>query len=1053
MRLFILVLLLTQSQFSSAQLWTWMGGGNGTSSVAPVSAVYGTLGIASSSNYPGATTNAATWMDASGNFWMFGGSGSFSASASSNDLWKYNVSTNEWTWMHGSATANNVGSFGVQGVASSTNMPSGRSGSCSWVDASGNFWLFGGFGYTSSGVGHLNDLWKYAPGTNQWTWISGSTSTAQNGLYGTMGVSNATVYPGGRSCYSKWSDASGNLWLFGGQGYAASGGFGYLKDLWKYNIASNQWTWMGGSNGLNQAAQYGTQSVASSTNSPGARNGSAVWKDASGFVWLYGGNGYASSSSSAGSLSDLWKYDITNNQWTWVRGSSGLSSTGLYGTMGVGNATTTPGGRAFSAVWPEINGDLYMFGGSGQNANTSYVHLNDIWKYSVSNNIWTWVNGNDQNAQTGVYGVQGLASTLNMAGSKQTMAAFKDASNNLWTFGGSGSVLSSSFVVVNELWKYELCSTPAVPVNTTVPARQNICAATTTTLTVLSDAPATWYTNLTGSVSLGTGSTLATPVLAAGTYSYFAEAKLCNASATRATLIVTVNPNPTLSVVSGSICSGDSYTLSPSGAFNYTYSGGSAVVSPVNTSTYLISGTSSFGCPATNSVTATVSVNQSPTVTITGTNGICFGSTVTLTANGALTYSWTGGTNTNSLMDTPLTSTTYSVSGENQYGCIRGASIAVSVYSLPVIAVNDGTICSGNVFTLNPSGAASYSFSGGNQVVSPLTNSSFTITGFSVNNCKSTNTVIATVVVNALPVFTLSGSSSVCKGLPVTLLVNGSAVTYTWSNGSNANLVVFTPTISTSYSVSVTGTNGCRDSASKFVTVNPLPMVMANGSATLICEGKELLLFGSGAATYSWTNGVINNISFTPQISNSYTVTGVDVNGCENSNAVQIDVAPLPTVTIMGNLNPICAGEKIILTASGASTYSWSTGDSTFTMVKFPTITSTYTVIGTSSDGCSAEFSATQLVNDCTGLGDLSGSESSISGYPNPTNGMFNLEIDPKQGAELVEVYNLYGERLVSQKYTPLDTKINLMNFASGIYEVVILKSGRVLKKLKVIKE
>ncbi len=118
-----------------------------------------------------------------------------------------------------------------------SNMPGARSSSISWSDASGNLWLFGGTGYAESSVSNedLNDLWKFNPANGQWTWVSGTKTTNQLGLYGTQGTSAMSNIPGARSRSISWSDTSGNLWLFGGYGYAESGIQGWLNDLWRYH--------------------------------------------------------------------------------------------------------------------------------------------------------------------------------------------------------------------------------------------------------------------------------------------------------------------------------------------------------------------------------------------------------------------------------------------------------------------------------------------------------------------------------------------------------------------------------------------------------------------------------------------------------------------------------------------------------------------------------------------------------------------------------------------------------------------------------------------------
>jgi hypothetical protein len=136
------------------------------------------------------------------------------------------------------------GVYGTLGTPASTNIPGGRYSASSWIDASGNLWLFGGSGFDSVGnQGSLNDLWKYTPtatgDTGEWTWIAGSSKVGysgggQSGVYGVLGTAAATNDPGGRFGATSWIDASGNLWFFGGQGFDSTGAQGYLNDLWEF---------------------------------------------------------------------------------------------------------------------------------------------------------------------------------------------------------------------------------------------------------------------------------------------------------------------------------------------------------------------------------------------------------------------------------------------------------------------------------------------------------------------------------------------------------------------------------------------------------------------------------------------------------------------------------------------------------------------------------------------------------------------------------------------------------------------------------------------------
>jgi N-acetylneuraminic acid mutarotase len=352
--------------------WTWVSGSNGVNQAG----VYGTRGTASSSNVPGARNFPTSWTDSNGNLWLFGGGGRDSAGTSGglNDLWKFDGS--DWTWVSGANTVNQAGVYGTQGTAAPSNVPGARVGAISWTDSSGNLWLFGGRGDDSSGTfGYLNDLWKF-DGTN-WAWVSGANTIGQPGVYGTLGTASSSNVPGARQLAASWIDKNGNLWLFGGDGSDTTATLGSLNDLWKFD--STNWTWVGGSNSVNQAGVYGTKGTAASSNLPGAREGLISWTDASGNLWLFGGVGF-DSTGTQDALNDLWKFD--GNSWTWVGGASSVNQTGVYGTMGTASPSNVPGSRSNAIAGIDSSGNLLLFGGSGFDSTGQRGLLNDLWRYT-----------------------------------------------------------------------------------------------------------------------------------------------------------------------------------------------------------------------------------------------------------------------------------------------------------------------------------------------------------------------------------------------------------------------------------------------------------------------------------------------------------------------------------------------------------------------------------------------------------------------------------------------------------------------------------------------
>ncbi len=203
----------------------------------------------------------------------------------------------------------------------------------------------------------------------------------------------------------------------------------------------------------------------------------------------------------------------------------------------------------------------------------------------------------------------------------------------------------------------------------------------------------------------------------------------CSSSATQS---IIVNAQPTISVNSGSICSGDSFTISPSGANTYTISGGLSVVSPTSDATFNITGTSAQGCVSSNTAVASVTVNALPTISV-NSGAICSGNSFTISPSGANTYTISGGLSVVS----PTADATFNVTGTSTQGCISSntAVSTVTVNATPTITVNNGAICTGNSFTISPSGATTYSFSGGSAVLTPTSTTNYTVTGMDANGC------------------------------------------------------------------------------------------------------------------------------------------------------------------------------------------------------------------------------------------------------------------------------------------------------------------------------
>ena len=456
---------------------------------------------------PGGRDFAATWTDKVGRKWLFGGLGfpypsplGKVAPGFLNDLWVNDPSVGGWVPANLPIFVNGqnipavfqvrVGPLEAEDVPSGS-APGSRWGSSSWTDkATGNLYLFGGQGIGSAGT-LLNDVWKCTPGASvdangagtsscPWTFVGGSTAGGTSGVYGTQGAPGGV--PGGRWAAATTTDASGNFWLFGGQGVDSAGNTGLLNDLWEYNPGANQWTWIGPStsNVGNQNGNYGTQGTGSGTTAPGGRQAAVLWADTTGNIWLFGGFGLDSAGTGnagpppAGAiLNDLWEFNISTKQWTWVSGNNLANQTGNYGAeatsnLSTGAATNVPGSRWGAVGWSDANSNLWFFGGWGYGTTTTNPtgFLDDIWEYQHSSGQWIWWKGISNANQNTVFATQSIPFALgafyvnNVVGGRRGAAMWPPAPLDpfgfVTVFGGEGYDASQGSPpgYLNDSWTY-----------------------------------------------------------------------------------------------------------------------------------------------------------------------------------------------------------------------------------------------------------------------------------------------------------------------------------------------------------------------------------------------------------------------------------------------------------------------------------------------------------------------------------------------------------------------------------------------------------------------
>jgi hypothetical protein len=469
------------------------------------------------------------------------------------------------------------------------------------------------------------------------------------------------------------------------------------------------------------------------------------------------------------------------------------------------------------------------------------------------------------------------------------------------------------------------------PVNITPQANLTLCSGTPLTLSVTASGTVKWYTTPTGTTSIATGSVYTTPILASGNYTYYTDnTEACGTSNGRTPISFVINSTPTVTALlsnNGAICiTGTGVTLTLSGAATYTVS------------------------------------------------------------NGVTTYTSTGGVS--SLY--PTSTTVYTINGTSAQGCLNPlpVSATVNVSSNPTITASNGTICSGSFFTINPSGATSYTYSGGGSaVVSPTTNTTYVVTG-SNGVCSSTKNV--TVTVNPLPNSSINiQNQPYCPNAVTNIgfVINSVTVAVNGSPAAQDQFFNYTYSAATTQTLNFVYTNtltGCTRTQTPIVyNVLSNTITISSSAANPICSGQSAILTASVAGTpanLAWSNA--------PVFGNTTTIT--------------------------------------------------------------PTITTTYTISGQDQAGYGCNYSATytQSVTTCTGIEEAT-HNNLVSIYPNPANDFMTVSLAAEStDATTIYIINALGETVLTEKATSSNTTLNTSNLTSGIYFIKVeSKNSSAIKK------
>jgi gliding motility-associated-like protein len=744
---------------------------------------FGTLQVAAATNQPpGKFEFATSWIDNSGNLWMFSGA-RFSATSSSDDMWKYDVATNMWIWMSGQQTGSIAPNHGTIGVAAATNTPGTRLAYAHWKDASGNFWMYGGRSSPLTTINIMSDMWMYNPVTNLWTWMAGSTAVNANATF-TQKCTPGSGNPAGLwDNYCCWTDDCGRFWVHGGQNNT-----GTSDMTWAFDPVSLQFSWVTGSTGVNLIGNFGTQNTPATTNSPPSLRGHQSFRAANGDLWLFGG----SNANWTQFYNTVWRYQIDPN-------CPGISITAGLTVLPIsGCAPFTP---QFTSTTTNASTYHWNFGDPSTQADTG-SSLNTSWTYTQSGTytVTLIVSGNSS-CSAGVSdtktttitvintpvvdlgsdtvfcspttnfplnaGNPGMNYSWSTGATTQTIAI-----SNPGTYFVTASAGSSSSCADRDTIVIGLAAQPNIGNDT------NFCAGQSTTLA----------TTLPGTYLWNTGDTTAALLVStSGTYVLEVTTQNC---VNTDSITITVNTVPAVDIGADTILCNPTATLlldAANSGMNYSWSTGATAQSITTTTAGIYSVT------VTNPVNAACADHDSIAITyvaqpnLGSDTTICSGQSVLL--NPGITgsaYLW----NTGDTTATIAVNTTglYSVQVTNS-SCTSSSAVNITVNPTPVVNLgNDKLLCPAVNLVLDAqnSGAAfSWSTGATTQSITVDTTGLYAVV-VTLNNCSAYDSML----VNYSDPVRLGDELSICGTLNgIELDAGNPGADFLWNTGATTQTI------------------------------------------------------------------------------------------------------------------------------------------------------------------------------------------------------------------------------------------------------------------------
>jgi PKD repeat protein len=512
--------------------------------------------------------------------------------------------------------------------------------------------------------------------------------------------------------------------------------------------------------------------------------------------------------------------------------------------------------------------------------------------------------------------------------------------------------------------------------------------------------------------------------------------------------------------------------------YSYSWSTGQTTqtINNLSPGQYSVTITDNSGCSETEIITITQPSQLGGSITVVDES--CGGANGSLTANptggtAPYTYSW----NTNPVQITQtinnLSAGTYTVTITDANNCSTSLTETVNNSGSLVLTTNStNTSCGLNngSATVVPGGTPPYTITWSTNpvqttaTVNNLAPGNYTVTVVDNTGCSATASVtIAPSTALSLQTSTTNETCNANNGTATVTVTGGTApYTYLWNTSPVQSTSTATGLNAGTYTVTVTDASNCIDSA----TVNIFNIGNTTVNATpnqSICSGDSITLTanatgGTAPYTYVWNPGNISGstITVSPTNTTTYTVIATDANNCSGSTTTTVNVTPIPVTVVTPSSDTICFGQSTTLTASGGTSYVWSTGGTNSTETVSPTSTTTYSVIAFNGNCAGNPATATVVVTPCLSIDELE-KENLVLLYPNPSKGLINIEIGNLKSENFrIHVFNSIGEIVQIIHLNDFSNNryiVDLNNKANGLYYFTFQYEDEIFtKKVSVIK-